>query len=206
MKGLTKRQREIVDYIKEYIGRNSYSPSYREILGHFGFSSVGSVYKHVKALERKGFLSLEKGCSRSISLAEEASSAAGGTDSINIPFIGVVAAGQPLELFEQTSSVTVPSVMASSSEQCYILRVRGDSLVNDHINDGDLLIVEAKQAPDPGELVLATVHNSETVIKRYYPEGLYTRLEAPYSDAHPIIMKHDEVAVQGCVISLLRMY
>ncbi|MBT3394773.1 MAG: repressor LexA [Waddliaceae bacterium] len=204
MKGLTKRQREIVDYIKEYIGSNSYSPSYREIMEQFGFSSVGSVYKHVKALERKGFLSLEKGCSRSIALVEEGS--IGGDASVELPFIGTVTAGQPIEMFEQTSSITVPSVMVSSLGQCYILRVRGDSLINDHINDGDLIIVEAKQNPDPGELVLAIIHNNETVIKRCYPEGLYTRLEAIYSDTHPITLKHDEVFVQGCVVSLLRMY
>ncbi len=205
MKGLTKRQREVLDFIQNYIEIHHFSPSYREIMKHFGFSSAGSVHKHISALKRKNAISNEKNCSRSVTPVDapphEKSSGA-----VNLPFIGRISSGMPIETFSQITTLAVPAILVPSSEQCYIFQISGDSLANDFIADGDLIIVEAKNNPEPGELVIALINNNETTIKRYFPEGLYIRLEAPHSNAMPITVRSDEIYVQGSVIGLMRMY
>ncbi|MGM0439545.1 MAG: transcriptional repressor LexA [Chlamydiota bacterium] len=206
MKGTTKRQKEILEYISQYTNDYGYSPSYREIKERFNFSSLGSVYKHLHALKRKGLIDNEKHCSRSLRVTDDALKSSAATTAVEVPFIGHFSAGSPIETFSSISTISVPEMLVSSTEHSYIFQVRGDNLSHDQINDSDLLIVEANPHPEPGDLIMAMIHNHETVIKRYYTEGMYIRLEAPHSSAYPITIHQEEVSIQGKVIGLLRMY
>lgn len=205
MKGLTQRQREILDFIKGFIADRQYSPSYREIMEHFGFSSLGSVYKHLTVLKRKGLITAERKCSRSVSLTEEPTNGCGNADTL-APLIGHVKAGYPIETFAKAQMMTVPAYLASDPEKTYVLRAKGDSLTDECIYEGDLIIVEARQTARPGEFVVATVHHNETLIKRYYPEGQYVRLEGCNLHQQPLIVRNEDIDIQGVVVGLLRLY
>ncbi len=123
-----------------------------------------------------------------------------------MPLIGQIQVGLPIETFPKITSVTVPALFVNIPENSYAFQIRGDALLNDHICDGDLIIVEATQEPQPGELVLALIRNQESIIKRYYPEGLYIRLEAPHSSALPMTVRNDEINVQGIILGMLRWF
>ena len=205
MKGLTKRQREIVDYIQEFIVNNRYSPSYREIGQHFGFTSLGSVYKHVNTLKRKGAIDSQSKASRSIApTAVDTQPSLQG--SIEIPFIGNIAAGTPIQTFSQTQQLVVPRTFVHAPEKTYALRAQGDSLNEEMISDGDLLLVEVRQEAHPGETVVALINGHDIIVKKYYPEGEYVRLVGCHAHHHPILLREEDVQVQGVVIALMRMY
>ena len=204
MKGLTRRQREIVDYVQEFIGNNRYSPSYREIGQHFGFNSLGSVYKHISTLKRKGVLVSQSKASRSVAPANDAPPPS--QNGIEIPFIGTIAAGKPIQTFSKTQQIVVPHAFAHAPEKTYALRVQGESLNEEMIGEGDLLIVEARQHAYPGETVVALINGHDTIIKKYYPEGDYIRLVGVHSQHHPIILRQEDILIQGVIVSLLRQY
>lgn len=205
MKGLTKRQREIVDYIQEFIANNRYSPSYREISQRFGFASLGSVYKHVNALKRKGAITNHSKTSRSITPSNDVLSLSS-SSSIEIPFIGHIAAGRPIHTLSQTQLVSIPNNFAHVSEKTYALRIQGDSFNEELIGDGDMLIVEARQQAYPGETIVALINGNDTIVKKYYPEGDHIRLLGAYSEHHPILLRLEDLQIQGIVIGLLRNY
>src|SRR5438105_2577661 len=138
MKGLTKKQDEVLSFIQEFIHAHRYSPSYREIMQRFSFSSLGSVYKHVYALKRKGFLTAEKQRSRSMMLSEAlAKSKNNGTE---LPFIGYIRAGFPIETFPKAQTIAVPDFFIHVPEQTYVLKAKGDSLSEELICDGDYIV------------------------------------------------------------------
>lgn len=199
MKGLTKRQVEVAAYIKEFIEKNRYSPSYREIQEHFQFSSLGSVYKHIRTLQRKGQLEAEKHCSRSLTLPKTKEQ----TGELQLPFIGNITHENTIETFSQIQTIAVPASLISSFENTYVLRVRGDALNEELIGDGDLLIVEARQSAFSGELVVALLQNRKVIIKRYYPEGNHVRLTG---HKETLLIKSEEFILQGVIIGLLRFF
>ncbi len=205
MKGLTKRQSEIIDYIEEFIANNRYSPSYREIAHRFSFTSLGSVYKHINALKRKGILVGENKSSRSIApvtgITKQTVS-----NCVEIPFIGHIAAGEPIRMFPQTQHIVVPQTFVHMLEKTYVLRVQGESLNEEMIADGDLIVVEARQQAYPGETVIALINGRDTIVKKYYPEGEYTRLASSHAQHHPILLRQEDILIQGVVIALLRHY
>lgn len=205
MKGLTKRQRDIVDFIQEFIKNNRYSPSYREICQNFGFTSLGSIYKHMQTLKRKGVLSTESKTSRSIMLAAPSKKIETFSE-IEIPFIGHITAGKPIQTFPQQQQVTVPHSFVHSPEKTYALRAQGDSLNEEFIADGDLLVVEARQEAHQGETIIALINNHDTIIKRFYQEGAYVRLIGTFANHHPMILQQEDVLIQGIVIGLIRMF
>lgn len=205
MKGLTRRQREIIDYIQEFITNNRYSPSYREICERFGFSSLGSIYKHMNALKRKGAIETIAKTSRSLSLPTTTDQTAIPRE-IQIPFIGNIAAGTQIQTFSQTQQIAVPRFLVNAPEKTYALRVQGSSLCEEMIADGDLLLVEARQEAHPGETVVALINRHDTIIKKYYPEGAYVRLVGLHAHLHPIILRQQDILVQGVVIGLLRSF
>lgn len=206
MKGLTKRQQEIVQYVSEFIKTHRYSPSYREIMQHFGYNSLGTVYKHLQVLKRKGLLNAEKQCSRSLMLVAEQELNHKALTEIQLPFIGHISGGSPIETFPQSRMVSVPESLVHSPDKTYVLRVMGDNLSEELIVDGDLLLVEARQEANPGETVVAWVHQHETVIKRYYPEGHYVRLMGNSHHQQPIIIRQEELQIQGILVGLLRFF
>lgn len=203
MKGLTKRQREIIDYIQEFINNNRYSPSYREIGHHFGFSSLGSVYKHINTLKKKGMLLSESKSSRSLapSVAEPPSRI---QDCYDIPFIGNISAGVPIQTFTQTHQIAIPRHFIHSPEKTYALQVKGNSLNEELIADGDVLLVEARQTAHAGETVVALINGHDTIIKKYYPEGSNIRLIGCHIHQDAILLRPEDITIQGILIGLWR--
>ncbi len=203
MKGLSPKQREIFNFIQVFIDQNHYSPSYREIMKHFSFSSPGSVYKHIRTLKRKGVLEAEKQSSRSLIPIETASSIRNKSE-IELPIIGSVVAGCTIEMFMQPQTLAVPAFLIHNSEKTYILRVHGNSLNEEAIKDGDLLLVEARQEAQAGETILALVNQHTIMIKRYYPEGQYIRLEGDHHQ--PMILRQESIFIQGILVGIIRIY
>lgn len=206
MKGLTKRQRDIADFIKGFIDTHRYSPSYREIMSHFGFSCVGSVSKHIEALKRKGVLDSEKNCSRSLALKNATPPAPFRQQEVELSLIGTIRAGFPIELFPQPQSITVPEMFIHDIEITYVLRAKGDSLEEEMIVDGDLLIIEARPNALASETVIALINNHDTIIKQYHPEGTYVKLVGHNPQHHPIIIRNEDVSIQAVIIGLLRPF
>ncbi len=205
MHGLTSRQREVLDYINTFIKDNRYSPSYREIMEYFGLSSLGSVYKFVHILKRKGFLAAEKSHARSIAPIHE-SAAVDSEGMVEIPFLGTIIAGKPIETFPQTETLSVPGNLVRNREKSYVLQVRGDSMVDAQILEGDLVIVEACISASPGDTIVALLNESETTLKRYQPDGDYVRLEPANPAYQPIVIRRDALTIQGVVTGLYRCY
>ena len=204
MKGLTKRQLEVLGFIQDFIQKHRYSPSYREIMSHFAFSSLGSVYKHVHVLKRKGAIAAEKQGRRSMSLPEE--SRIDRRSEIELPFIGYIAAGSPIEMFSQMQKVAVPEFMVHNADKTYILRARGDSLNDEMIADGDLLIVEARMEARPGEVVVALINQHDTMVKKYFPEENFVRLAGSNPHHQPMTIRYKDIQVQGVVVGIMRFY
>lgn len=205
MKGLTKRQSEIVDYVSEFIQTHRYSPSFREIMQHFGFSSLGTVYRHINVLKRKGLLLVEKGCGRSLTPASTPPSKEVKSE-LNLPFIGHISAGNPIETFPQARTIGVPEFMVHSPDKTYVLRAMGDTLAEEMIADGDLLIVEARQEAHAGETVVALINQHDIIVKRFFPEGHYIRLTGHNPHHHPLLIRYEDMQIQGVLIGLLRLY
>lgn len=203
MKGLTPKQHDILQFIQNFIDQHHYSPSYREIMEHFSFSSPGSVYKYIQILKRKGFISNEKQCSRSLH-PNESTSASKNKVEVELPFIGHLTGGYPIELFMQSQTLTVPALLVPSPDKTYILRVRGEALHEEFIHEGDLLLVEARQDVQAGETIVALINQHEAIIKCYYPEGQYIRLEGHHHQ--PIILRQSSISIQGILVGLMRTY
>ncbi len=204
MKGLTKRQSELLDFVQEFIKTRRYSPSYREIMDHFHFSSLGTVYRHIKVLKRKGVLSGEKYGGRSIHLAE-VTKPMNSHGELELPFIGHISAGLPLETFPQSQKLAVPDFLVQAPDRTYALRAKGDSLNGELIADGDILLVEARNEAFAGETIVGHTQDHATIVRRYFPEGNYIRLEGG-AEQKPIILKTDDLVIQGVVTGLLRFF
>ncbi len=205
MKGLSKRQYEALEFIKEFIDRNGYSPSYREIQDHFEFSSLGTVFSLVKTLQRKGAIEMEERSSRSFTLPAATLEKKSDQD-VAIPFIGYIAAGFPIETFPHMQTVTLPQSMVQDPEHTYVLRAIGDTLNEELIGDGDLLVIEARQEAHAGEMVVGTINQHDTFVKRYFPEGNQVRLEGKNPHFQSIVTSHDEIAIQGVLVGIIRQY
>jgi len=205
MKGLSKRQLEVVNFIQSYIDQHAYSPSYREIQKHFKYSSLGTVYSLIKVLERKKALQSDKGSARSISV-NVPSEAETKISEIAIPFVGYVAAGFPIETFPQTQTIALPQSMVPYPDHTYVLRAIGDTLNEELIADGDLLIIEARQEAQEGEMIVGLIRQHDTVVKRYFPDGDQVRLEGRTPHFQPLILNQKEISIQGVLIGILRQY
>jgi repressor LexA len=202
--GLTPRQHELLSYIQDFVADNTYSPSYREIMTHFGFTSTASVHKHLAALQRKGHILLEKNSSRSISLIKEK---APRQESIALTFLGFITEGEPLSTLPDIKTVHVPPSLVHDPNSSYILEVRGESLTEEHMLDGDLLIVEARTTVLPGETIIANIHGDDDIlVKKYLPEGEYVKLEYASPQYTPLIVRLESLDIKGVVIGLFRSY
>jgi repressor LexA len=197
---LTKRQKEIFDFIRAYIERDGYAPSLEEIGSEFGLSSVATVHKHVQNLVEKGLLRKAWNRSRSIELVE-----AEAPTAVEIPLLGAVAAGQPIEAVSSPDAIQVPAGMVGS-RQCYALRVHGESMVDDHILDGDVVVLESRKEPRNGETVVALIRREDVTLKRFYLEGPVVRLVPANPALHPMEFPAEDVEIQGVVVGLMRDY
>ncbi|KIC76384.1 LexA repressor [Neochlamydia sp. EPS4] len=203
MKSLTKKQYELLSYIKTYLQTHHYAPSYREIMQHFSFSSLGTVYKYITILKSKGLLESKKKSSRSLSLLHDYPTKKN-FSSLSLPFIGYISAGEPIETFPRSLSFEVPSSLVTMPEATYILKVRGDSLVEELLADGDYLVVEARQEVQAGETVLALLNQNDVIIKKYFLEDVYVRLVSRSLHNHPVILREEDIMVQGVVVAVIR--
>lgn len=193
----------MLQYIQESIKKSDRAPSYREIAAHFGFSSLGSVYKHILVLQKKGYLFLQKHCARSMTLNETLKKNSYETSHL-IPYIGYVQAGFPLETFVKTDTISLPLSFAPKPEDTYVLRVRGNGFIEDQIAAGDYLIIEASSFAKAGETVLALVNNHDILLKRYFGEDDFIRLEASNPSYRPIIVRKENIQIQGVLIGVFR--
>jgi repressor LexA len=201
---LTKRQREILDYVHLFIRENGYSPSLEEIGRHFGLSSVATVHKHVQHLVQKGHLKKAWNRSRSVEPVEP-DAGAGGT-GLEIPLLGTVAAGDPIAAIEVQERIQVPGSLARRGAPLFALRVKGDSMIDEHIRDGDTVVVESRQEARDGETVVALLRGEEATLKKLYRNGRTVRLVPANPTLEPIVVPAEDVAVRGVVRGLLRRY
>ena len=201
MQPLTKRQREILDYLNEFIEQHGYAPSLEEIGRRFGLSSLATVHKHLTNLQDKGFIRRAWNRSRSVELVPTRM----GGRALDLPLLGYVAAGAPIEAVVSNETVTVPEDLVGTRDT-YALRVRGNSMIDEQIRDGDLVVVEDRQTAHNGEMVIALLEGSEVTLKKFYRENGHIRLQPANDAVAPIIVKGDEVKVQGVVVGIMRRY
>lgn len=205
MKGLTPKQLDILQFIQSFIDQHHYSPSYREMMDHFQLTSPGSIYKHIRNLQKKGALSADKYSHRSIQPTQPIKSLKTSSET-QIPLIGNLSIGYPLELFIDPQMIAVPPSLLHTPDNTYILQVQGDALRDERMQDGDLLLIEVRQEIQPGEMILGLINQTDTVLKRYYPEGQYIRLESQEENVRSLIVRSEHIVIQGALIGLLRMY
>lgn len=198
---LTKRQREILDYLNDFIQQHGYAPSLEEIGRRFGLSSLATVHKHLTNLQEKGFIKRSWNRSRSVELIP----ARVGTRSVEVPLLGYVAAGYPIEAIAGSETINVPEDLVGKGDT-YVLRVKGDSMIDEQIRDGDYVIVEDRKTAENGEMVIALVNGSEATLKKFYREAGRIRLQPANPAMQPMLFDADQIQVQGVVIGVMRRY
>jgi repressor LexA len=198
---LTRRQREVLDVIRDLIERHGYSPSLEEIGSELGLSSVATVHKHVSLLVEKGYVQRTWNQNRSIELTGAESAA-----TVRLPLRGAIAAGQPLEAVPTDESICVPADMVRQREKSYVLRVQGDSMIDEQIRDGDLVVIEGRDVAREGETVVALIDGSDATLKRFFSEGSQVRLEPANPTMHPIRVPAARVKIQGVAVGVIRRY
>jgi repressor LexA len=198
---LTKRQREILDYLNEFISQHGYAPSLEEVGRRFGLSSLATVHKHLTNLQQKGFIRRTWNRSRSVELVPTRT----GGRAVELPLLGFVAAGSPIEAITTTETISVPEDLAGKRDT-YVLRVRGDSMIDEQIRDGDFVIVEDRKTAENGEMVIALVRGSDVTLKKFYRDDGKVRLQPANPAMHALVVDADQVQVQGVVVGVMRRY
>jgi len=200
---LTKRQREILNYLSVYSEQNGYAPSFEEIANHFNYNSLATVHEHLTNLERKGYIKRSYNESRAIEiLPSEATPRA-----IELPLLGSVAAGVPIEAMEMNESLSVPESFVRRGGNHYVLRVRGNSMIDEQIRDGDFVVVNERRSADNGEMVIAMLAgNAATVKKMYRERDGRIRLQPANETMQPIYVHENDITIQGVVVGVLRRF
>lgn len=203
---ITKRQRQVYDFIASFVQRNGYSPSFEEIGDGLGLSSLATVHKHVSNLEKKGLLKRDYNRSRSIDVLPVRGlfKRQPKAPEIGLPLMGRIAAGQPIEAIENPETISLGDI--TRSKDVFVLQVKGESMKDEHIVDGDYVLVEKAENARDGEIVVALVEGSDATLKRFYREGTEIRLQPSNTAMKPIVVPAWSVRVQGRVIGVLRKY
>jgi repressor LexA len=202
MATLTKRQKQMVTFLEQYIDEHGYAPTLSEVGQYFGLSSLATVHKHLRNLEHKGFIRRTHNHSRALEIAAKGDERAGVRE---LSLLGQVAAGAPIEAIEGPDTISVPEEFVRR-DNTFCLRVKGESMVDEGIRDGDYIIVEGRDAASPGDTVVALV-GDEATVKKYYPEhGGRVRLQPANSAMDPIFVSEDQLRVRGVVVGLMRHY
>ncbi|MFH0831059.1 MAG: transcriptional repressor LexA [Parcubacteria group bacterium] len=200
---LTKKQRHILDYIGLFLRKRGYSPSYREIAQHFKLSSVATVHQHVQTLQSKGYLQPEKPGARQHRRLEPTTAQDLRASIVDIPLVGLITAGQPIEALQEHETLAIPQNMVGRGHY-FSLRVKGESMVEDGILDGDYVIVEERNTAQNGDIVVALLENHFATLKRYFKERDHVRLQPANAAMEPFRVR--SVKIQGRVVGLLRSY
>jgi repressor LexA len=205
---LTKRQKEVLDFLVGFSNKQGYSPSFEEIAKALRLTSLATVHKHISTLERKGFIRRGYNQSRSIEVTQLPKSVREQVQerhSVELPMAGRIAAGRPLEAVEERETFSLAEFARGGNS--FVLQVKGNSMMDDHILNGDYIVVEQTQVANPGEIVVALVGGDEATLKRFYREpGGRVRLQPANSEMQPILVAASEVKIQGRVIGVLRKY
>ena len=200
---LTKRQKEILDYIDAFIVDRGYAPSFEEIAETFGYSSLATVHEHLSNLERKGYIRKSYNESRSLEVVRPDQ----GEPSVVVPLLGTVAAGAPIEAIATDDAIAVPPDMVRRNKENYVLRVEGNSMIEEQIRDGDYIVVQAQQNAEDGDMVVALVRGESATVKKLYRErGGQVRLQPANPDMEPIVVDAADVRIQGVVVGVIRRY
>lgn len=196
---LTKKQKDVLDYITDFVREKGYSPTQKEIQENFGFKSLGSVQDYIKYLTNGGHLNNDSHSVRGLTPSHMSSQ---GTEEI--PLLGSIAAGVPIEAIESTDTVAVPTTMLRKGSH-YALKVKGESMIEDGILNGDIAVVRHQTQADNGQIVVAVIDN-ETTLKRYFKKARQVELHPANSTMKPIILKDRECEIRGVMVGLLRVY
>lgn len=200
---LYKRQRQIVDFIAQYIQRNGYSPTLREIADAIGVSSLATVHEHLQALERKRIIRKHEGSARGIELIDRTFIKV--SESVDLPILGFIAAGLPIDPHtDPNATFKVSPELITGKRRSYVLQVKGESMIEDHIADGDFVVIEETQDVTDGDIVVALLDNGLATLKRLYRETTRVRLEPANSAMSPIYATN--VQIQGRVVGLIRKF
>lgn len=203
---LTKKQRKTLDFVTTFIEEKGYSPSYREIATGLKLSSVATVAQHIETLVEKGYLEKGNNSARSLIPVEEVENSIN-SPGVGLPVLGLIAAGSPIETITgHQETLEVPAFMVSSKSS-YVLQVKGQSMIDDGIHDGDYVVVQEKDVPSNGDTVVALVNGGEATLKKYYKEGSRIRLQPANSAMEPIYVERGTpIKIQGVLIGLIRKY
>lgn len=198
-----KRQGQILDYIRQHIQSNGSAPTLKQIADAIGVSSLATVHEHLQTLENKGLIKRKIGKSRSIELVNDDVSFSG--EGVEVPILGFIAAGAPIEPYtDPSASLSVPPTFISNKKRVYILQVRGDSMIEEQIRDGDYVVIEQTEAATNGDIVVALLDNGMATLKRFFKEATRIRLEPANARMAPIFVRN--VRIQGKVVGLIRRY
>ena len=199
---LTRRQKEMLDFLNGYIEQNGYAPTIEETAAHFGLRSLATVHKHLTNLQSKGLIKREWNRSRALELVPTEVK----VRAVELPLLGRVAAGSPIEAITASETIFVPEDMVGR-EETYVLQVKGDSMIEEQIRDGDYVIVENRRFARDGEMVIALLDGESVTLKKLYREGGgRVRLQPANAALQPIYVDQDRLRVQGVVIGVLRKY
>ncbi len=200
---LTKRQREILSFLGTYSESYGYAPSFEEIAAQFNYNSLATVHEHLSNLERKGYIRRSYNESRAIEILPSDAY----PRAVELPLLGLVAAGMPIEAVESNETIAVPEGYVRRGGGHYVLRVRGNSMIDEQIRDGDYVVVHERKAADNGEMVIALVNGAGATVKKLYRERDGRIRLQPANDAvEPIYVHERDVAIQGIVVGVLRRY
>ncbi len=196
---LTPRQKDVLDFVREYLRKKGYSPSLDEIATHFGIS-IPSVHQHVELIRKKGYLKKDESQSRSMTLLQES------VTTFQVPLLGKISAGQPIEAYEEPEPILVPATMLKNATDYYALRVCGDSMIEDDVWDDDIILVKYQQTAALGEMIVAVTDNNVT-LKRYGGvENGMIKLIPRNPRMKPFLVELETFEIRGKFAGLLRRY
>ncbi|MCG2689823.1 transcriptional repressor LexA, partial [Candidatus Parcubacteria bacterium] len=195
MNTLTKKQKKFLDYISEFASKKGYSPSFDEIRKHFKLASVSTVNHYMKSLEEKGYLTREKNTARGVKVGKQ-------EGVVNVPFKGYIAAGEPIEAIEEYETISVPKKMAPALGEHFALGVKGNSMIDEGIFDGDTVIIKKQNTIENGETAVALINGNEVTLKKIYKEANRIRLQPANPTLKPLYVR--SAIIQGKVVSVLR--
>lgn len=202
---LYKRQREMLDFISQYIQQNGSSPTLKEIAEAMGLSSLATVHEHLQALVKKGVIKKFEGAVRGIEIIDETINAT--MNGIELPVIGYIAAGEPIDALENPiDMITVSPNLVSSTKRSYVLQVKGESMIEDGIFNGDYVVIQQQDTARSGDTIVALIDNEFATLKRYYPENGQVRLQPANKNMDPIYVNPEDLQIQGKVTGVIRRF
>jgi len=195
---ITKKQKQVLDFIEEYQKKNKYSPTLEEIQKRFKLASVSTAHYHIQQLKNKGYLSKQESQHRAINVLPTG-------QMVKVPLLGTIAAGQPIEAIQEKELIAVPKNKLPNSGNVYALRVFGTSMIDENINDGDIVLVKQQETAENGDKVVALIENQNVTLKKYYREKGYIRLQPANKNMEPIIIRSGkDISIQGIVLDVIR--